>query len=353
MVEALKSDVNHFQHRHRRFCLIKFILILCTIVFFSLSYICFTKATLHLTEDNHTLHISQLLQCPNINQTRIEYGRKHFSQSRVIITGLLRDRESHIPRLKEQLSAITKLFADYAIVIVENDSKDGTRRELINWAKTDSHIHIIGCENQTNSIQSCNLSLPATRIQFHPETKRIEKMVRLRNIYLNYIENHVLLKQFDYTIIEDLDLTSYTYIDGLFTTGFYLYNNSNIDAICSNGIYYNRVLGNAFSYETYFDPYAHKDKDNQNWSMSYNDLWSSVFRKYSCNDNLIPVQSCFSGRSIYRLNSIKGKRYRTYLDQNKEAVCEHVGLHETLNKMYLNSEMIFYVIENNLIENKN
>jgi hypothetical protein len=351
MAEALKSDVNHFYHCHRRFCFIKFILIICTIVFFTLSYVCFTKATLHLIDDNNNNNsIFQLLQCPYINQTRVEYGRKHFSQSRVIICGLLRDRESHIPRLKEQLSTITKFFADYAIVIVENDSKDGTRRELINWAKTDSHIHVIGCENQTNSIKSCNLSLPATKIRFLPETKRIEKMVRLRNIYLNYIDNHVLLNQFDYIIIEDFDLTSYTYINGLFTTGFYLNNDSNIDAICSNGIYYNRVLGNVFSYETYFDPYAHKDKDNQHWSMTYNDLWSSLFRKYSCNENLIPVQSCFSGRSIYRLKSIQGKRYRTYLDQNKQPVCEHVGLHETLNNMYLNSEMIFYILENNLIQ---
>jgi hypothetical protein len=348
MVELWKSEMNHLHHGHRRIYLIKFILIIITITFFQLSYLCFTRATFHLNDDNN-FDVSQLLQCPNINQTKIEYGRKHFSQSRVIICGLLRDRQSHIKRLKEQLNIIAQLFADYAIIIVENDSIDDTRGELINWAKEDQHIHIIGCDNQTNSIHPCNLSLAPTQIQFLPETKRIEKMVRLRNIYLDYIDKHFSLNQFDYVIIEDLDLTSYTYIDGLFSTAFYLNDDLTIDAICSNGMYYNRVFGNRISYETYFDPYAHKDEYNQGWSMAYNDIWSSFFRKYSCDNTLIHVQSCFSGRTIYRYKSIKGKQYRTYLDHNNQAVCEHVGLHETLNKMYLNSEMIFYVVENNVI----
>jgi hypothetical protein len=266
----------------------------------------------------------------------------------VIICGLIRDREAHIKRLKEQLNIITKNFAEYAIVIVENDSKDNTRRELINWAENDKHIHIIGCGNQTNNPHACNLSLAATTIRFIPETNRIEKMVRLRNIYMNYIDNHILLNKFDYVIVEDFDLTTYTYLNGLFSTGYYLNNNLTIDAICSNGIFYNTILKNMISYETYFDPYAHKDQQNQNWSMAYNDLWSTLFRKYSCDDNLIHVQSCFSGRTIYKFKSIKGKRYRTYLDQNNQAICEHVGLHQTLKKMYLNSEMIFYIVENNV-----
>lgn len=347
MSEIIKSNSTRFQSCHRRNYFFKFMLTLFTIMFFTLSYICFTKATFNLTNNN--VDIKDLLQCPKINQTKVRYGREHLSKSRVIICGLIRDRESHIERLKEQLNSITKLFADYAVVIVENDSIDGTRRELINWANIDPHIHIIGCNNQTNNIHSCNLSLAATsRVKFRPETKRIEKMVRLRNIYLDYINEHPLLSQFDYAMVEDFDLTTFTYIDGIYSTGFHLNNDSTIDAVCSNGIYYNQMLGNRITYETYFDPYAHKDQYNQNWSMIYNDIWSSFFRQYSCDDDLIPVQSCFSGRAIYRVKSIKNKHYRTYLDHNNQAVCEHVGLHETLNNMYLNSEMIFYIVENNI-----
>ncbi|CAF0807017.1 unnamed protein product [Rotaria sordida] len=347
MAEKSHYALNCFNYRHQQTCLIKFILSIFIIIFFILSHIFFTKKpTFHLNNSNYIY--SQILQCTNRNKTRIEEGQKYLSQNRVIICGLIRDRETHIKRLKQQLNEITIFFADYAIVIVENDSKDNTRHELINWAKIDKHIHIIDCNNEINSISLCNLSLVATNIKSIPDILRIEKMVQLRNIYMNYIDKHNLLKQFDYVIIEDFDLTTYTYLNGLFSTGFYLKYDSTIDAICSNGIFYNKLFGNMITYETYFDPYAHKDKQNQNWSKIYNDIWSTIFRKYSCNEGLIHVQSCFSGRTIYRYKSIKGKRYRKYIDQYKQAICENIGLHETIKNVYINSEMIFYITKNNI-----
>lgn len=320
------------------------ILLLVILVSVILSYIYFTRTNLR---SSNNIYLPELLNCPSINSLRIEQGRRHFSENRVIICGLIRDRQDHIQRLQEQLQPIGELFADYAIVIVENDSKDNTRKELIEWAETNSHIHVIGCEKQTNSIRPCNLSLAAT-IEHIPELKRIEKMVRLRNLYLDYIDHHPLLKQFEYVVVEDFDLTSLTYLNGLFSTGFHFDHDPTIDAICSNGILHNQYFRNLVSFKTYFDPYAHKDEKNTDWSMSYNELWSSFFRRYSCDENLIPVQSCFSGRTIYRHQSIRDKRYRTYLDRNHQAICEHVGFHEHLSKIYLNSEMIFYILANNL-----
>ena len=329
---------SHIGERCRRIRRVK-LLFLMMIICFILSYLCVIRTKISLID-------SDLLTCPMINPLRIESGRKHFSQTRVIICGLIRSHQSHIKRLEEQLSPLGKLFADYAIVIVENDSKDNTRQELIQWTTRDSHVHIIGCDNQVNTIQSCNLSLPTT-IKHIPEMQRIEKMVRLRNLYLDYIDHHDLLSQYDYVLVEDFDLTSSTYFNGLFSTGFHFDHDPDIDAICSNGILYNQYLGNLLSWKTYFDPYAHKDQANRDWSTTYNELWSSVFRQYSCEENLIPVQSCFSGRTIYRYRSIRGKRYRTYYDRNQQAICEHVGFHENLRKVYLNSEMIFSIFANN------
>lgn len=330
--------------RHRRIHRMKIFLLLVIVISLILSYIYFTHLNLRLS---NSLDLSELVHCPTINPLRIEHGRRHFSKNRVIICGLIRDRQDHIERLQAQLQPIGNLFADYAIVIVENDSKDNTRQKLIQWAETDSHIHVIGCGKQTNSNRPCNLSLPAT-IEHIADLKRIEKMVHLRNLYLDYIDHHSRLNQFEYVIVEDLDLISFTYLNGLFSTGFHFDHDPTIDAICSNGILYNQYLGNLLSVKTYFDPYAHKDQSNANWSINYNEFWSSLFRQYSCDENLIPVQSCFSGRTIYRYQSIRDKRYRTYLDQNHQAICEHVGFHENLSKIYLNSEMIFYILANNL-----
>ncbi|CAF1529435.1 unnamed protein product [Adineta steineri] len=346
-MKVLDSPLNTAERSYRRSCLTTYIISIFTILLFIFYYLCTVRRAGHF--QSSSVYLSRIPECSKINQTRIEHGRKHFSKSRIIICGLIRDRELHIKRLINQLNSLTKLFADYAIVIVEDDSKDHTREKLVEWANINSHIHVIGCGDLVNNIHPCNMSLPATKRSSIPYIDRIEKMVRLRNIYLNYIEKHTLLKQFDYVLVEDFDLTSYTYLNGFFSTGFYFQNDLTIDAICANGQFYKSIFLNLIRYQTYFDPYAHKDKQNQNWTVAYNDMWSSFFRHYSCNDELIPVQSCFSGRTMYRFKSIQGKRYRTYLDQYKQAICEHVGFHETFN-MYLNSEMILYITRNNVIE---
>ncbi|CAF0919310.1 unnamed protein product [Rotaria sordida] len=148
------------------------------------------------------LYLPQSLRCPHKNKTRLEYGRLHLARSRVIICGLIRDREAHISRIRQQIEEITQLFDDYAIVIVENDSKDRTRQQLIAWAqdkKVAGRIHVIGCNNQVNDDRPCNLSLAPTPTNHPPTMSRIEKMVLLRNMYMQYIEDNAQLAQFDHT----------------------------------------------------------------------------------------------------------------------------------------------------------
>ncbi len=341
-------DLESYRHYcHPQPIFICLAVIVCTLLFFLRPHIGFANP-ISLPADD--LYLPQSLQCSFENRTQLEYGRLHFARSRIIICGMIRDREDQIPRLRRQIESITNLFADYAIVIVENDSKDGTRHELIRWAQDKQvagRIHVIGCGNQINDDRLCNLSLAATKPKIGPNMLRIEKMVLLRNIYMKYIENNVQLSKYDYVLVQDFDLWVYTYTDGLLSTGFYLNMDPTIDAICANGILQNGLLKGMIPYKTYFDPYAHKDIQDWNWSTKYKNIWSSLFRQYSCNNGLIPVKSCFSGQTIYRYRSIRGKRYFTYMDSYQEAVCEHVGLHETLNSMYLNSEMIFYIMKNN------
>jgi hypothetical protein len=128
---------------------------------------------------------------------------------------------------------------------------------------------------------------------------------------MKYPEDNTQLTKYEYVLVQDFDLWGYTYTDGLLSIGFYLSTNPTIDVICANGILHNKFLGSIISYKTYFDPYAHKDEHDWNWSIKYNNLWSLLFRRYSCETHLIPVQSCFSGQTIYRFESIKGNRYRT------------------------------------------
>ena len=330
---------------HRQWELLILIAIVICIFVFSLFFprLSYKPALLSVND----LQLPQSLRCPFKNNIRLELGRLHLAQSRIIICALMRDNEKDIPRIREQLKIFTSNFADYVLVIVENDSKDRTRYELLRWAQekeVGGRIHTIGCGYRVNDERPCNLSLTPTPPGHLPDVSRIEKMVHLRNIYMEYIEANFDLGKFEYVMVQDFDLMTYTYTDGLLSTGFHLSMNSTIDAICANGIQSHMILGN----KKYFDAYAHKDEKNMNWSVWHNDLWSTLFRYYPCNSQLEPVQSCFSGRTIYRYRSIMGKRYRTYLDSHKQAICEHVGFHEKLNNVYLNSEMIFFIIKNDI-----
>lgn len=84
----------------------------------------------------------------------------------MIVCGLIRDREEQIPHIRLHIQEVAQIFADYAVVIIENDWKDDTRGALIRWAQEDSiqgRIHVLGCDSQVNDVQSCNLSLAPTR----------------------------------------------------------------------------------------------------------------------------------------------------------------------------------------------
>ncbi|CAF1029889.1 unnamed protein product [Adineta steineri] len=303
-----KTESYLFYYRRRWALLILLIAGVCLFAYSIVPRINFEASKLSATYD---FFLPRSLQCSHKNRTRLESGRLHLARSRVIICGMVRDHEMEIPRIRQQIEEITGLFADYVIIIVENDSKDGTRRELIRWAqdkKVAGRIHVIGCGNKANDDRPCNLSLARTAADHPPDQSRIEKMVQLRNIYMKYIEDNTQLPQYEYILVQDFDLVTYTYIDGFLSTGFHLHTDPTIDAICANGVY-NHVL---FGRKKYVDPYAHKDEQNQNWSVIYNEIWSSFFRLYPCSIDLVPVRSCFSGATFYRYSSMKGKRYHEF-----------------------------------------
>ena len=48
--------------------------------------------------------------------------------------------------LRKQAETVGGLFADYAILVVENDSQDGTRAKLLEWAKENRRVRVLGCD---------------------------------------------------------------------------------------------------------------------------------------------------------------------------------------------------------------
>src|SRR5579885_336563 len=60
-------------------------------------------------------------------------GFTHMRKSKIIIAGLIRDKEYLVNDIKRKLEGLGSYFLDYRILIVENDSKDKTRELLLKW----------------------------------------------------------------------------------------------------------------------------------------------------------------------------------------------------------------------------
>lgn len=293
------------------------------------------------TEDYFNIHPPS-----EFNDTKYHDGYRHMKSSTVVFTGLMRDQAKLISGLKNYLSIITPYFKDYRILIVENDSKDKTRELLLDWAKEDPKVIILGCGI---NVDKCKLSLPSStnhKITF----SRIGKMAMLRNIYNEYIKNN--LSDFDYNIILDMDIFGSAYIDGISDSFYYFEKYPQIDCISCNPKYNHvrRWQINAFYPRyIYYDPFALKLKDPEKVfgktvpPDEWGDTVNNEFKLSHKLDGLLPVISAFAGLSICRISSIikYDAKYNPGTEDN--IICEHVPFFESMKNNYINPKMIYYI----------
>ena len=279
---------------------------------------------------------------------------------RVVICGLLRDKEEQVEYLQRALPRITALFADWALVVVENNSTDGTRDRLLQWQQQDtSHIHVLGWTSDaptaSNNSTADEPPVSMFRTVHHDYTEqRIRKMVALRNTYLAYVSSHLTLATYELLVVMDLDLQSFLYVDGLLSTAHHLHHNPAIAAIAANGQQLTIApltasLLHGFDYQ---DPYAHEDMSNagKNVPQQLDNVRSKFANRFYYGAPLRPVQSAFNGFAMYRMAAVVGKRYSVlYSDNGRYVLCEHVSLHRQLvvdGGMYLNPSMIHVILDN-------
>jgi hypothetical protein len=261
-------------------------------------------------------------------------GRDLMMRSKLVLAGLIRDAAQRVPEMIARLESIGRSFAEYQILIVENDSRDQTRERLVAWKQRNPRVHILGCTDET---LDCVLNLPATR-DHEPWRHRIAKMAYLRNMYLDYIHQH--LRHYDYLMVMDFDIRGHFDLDGLTDSFFHLATFPDIQALGANGI---RWIVNHWAY---YDPFAYLDlTDPPEWrtldDKRSHDLTIFSRPAHSPRDPVYPIQSGFAGAAIYRLSSLGQSRY----DYSRTGyACEHVYFNRGF-KMYLNPAMIFEIRE--------
>ncbi len=266
-------------------------------------------------------------------------GEIEMKNKRVIITSLVRDVADRLPEIKRKAEKVGSLFKDYRILIVENDSKDGTRELLLDWAKANNKVTILGCGY---NVEKCSLPKMPKTIGHGVDRPRIEKMVKLRNIYLDEIKNRYT--DWDYMIMWDLDMISSIYLDGIANTMGWLAKDSTINVVCAYGIYRWGML------TLFYDTYAllHVGEKFHIDDKKIHDIKKGFWQaSYQRGDLPFAVDSCFSGFAIYRTSSILDESVIYDMSGPENLECEHVRLNMKIKgKKVVNPSMINFVLLN-------
>ena len=252
---------------------------------------------------------------------------KKFPHS-IIIAGVVKNCAKYLPKLFERIEGISERFEKSSCLFVENDSKDATRQLLGDWLEKGKRGTLIVYDRLDAAIPQ-----GTARIAF------------ARNRLLDHIEGDALLSQYDYLLSIDMDEVNHELFPEAIASCFE-HPTDSWDALFAN------------QSEIYYDIWALRHA----W-WSPDDCWNNVQRRpafiprqqasrYSVHGRmlcisphmgLIPVDSAFGGAGIYRLEKIRGCRYRG-MTKSKKAVCEHVYFHEQLRKkgakLFINAQMM-------------
>jgi len=283
---------------------------------------------------------------PMINKELVEdmvtRGKVHASNSKIIITSLLRDVEERIPEIKKKVERVGNMFQDYRVFIVENDSTDHTRELLLGWTAQNPKVTILGCGYNSSE---CSLPKSPKTNGHHVDRPRIEKMTRLRNIYLDEIKHqHSPDDGWDYVVMWDLDMLGSVYLDGIQHTMRVMQTNPDINVVCAYGIY--RWGSLILFYDTY--ALLHPGEDFHIDMKTIHDIrkgWWEV--KHSRGDSPFDVDSCFSGFAIYKTDALLSDDVFYDMSPEGNLECEHVRLNKKIKgRKVVNPSMINYVLLN-------
>ena len=245
-------------------------------------------------------------------------GYAAMARSRVAITGLARNLGRVLPLTISRIEALACCFADYRVIVYENDSTDDTPAVLRRWAADNSRVTVT-CADLSDPVN------PGTRCP-----ARAERMAA----YRRRCQEGVLAAcaGFDFAVIADLDILGGWSIDGIAST----FGQADWDFVGSNGFVIRR-RGLAINHLQQYDSWALRF-DTALTPLSTVEAAGHI---YARGEPLVPVTSCFGGLGIYTMDAYAVGRYAT--DD-----IEHATFHRSLvaagrRRLFLNpSQIVVY-----------
>ncbi len=261
---------------------------------------------------------------PVISSCAHEYSRKlavgydRMRRSTVVIAGLARSIASILPATMLRMELLGKTFADYQILVYENDSIDETPVMLRDWAVSNHRVTI---ESETLGAPA---SLPircssrADRMAYY--RARCQAQIRERFGSAGHV------------ILVDTDLEGGWSPDGVAST----FAEEQWDFVGSNGVVFKR-RGWQVNAIAHYDAWAYRE------SLDFKPLSTKYVNKliFQRGQPFIPLPSCFGGLGIYRMDAYLAGEYRG-------GDIEHVSFHRSMreqgfDRTYLNpSQLVVY-----------
>jgi glycosyltransferase involved in cell wall biosynthesis len=236
--------------------------------------------------------------------------------AKVLICGIGRNIKKAVPNTIKSAESLGKQFADYRVIIYENNSKDETKKLLSDWAKKNPKVIFL-----SENIPSLdNLS-------------RTVRLARARNIVL---EKALAPKYDDYEYIVWADLDFRKPWDIKELVHIVLHPDQEWDAVFGYGAYDLfafrspeapigfELIGNAY--------WEQLDEIRKHFDLKPTDPWKKVY-------------SAFGGIAIYKREALRGCRYSGTVTEEMKRVlspaipgvkewnhttCEHIPLHASM-----------------------
>jgi hypothetical protein len=239
----------------------------------------------------------------------VDRGRKRMAESRAVFCGLARDVADVLPDNVRRLAAIGRLFADFGVVVYENDSHDATPDLLAAWQAADERV-VVRSER-----------LGVERFPPLRDLARSAWLARCRNRARALALEH--FGHFEWVIVVDLDLLGWC-PNGIASS----FGGEPFDVMGSNGLSFWRGR------PTYYDAWALRTLDDPE-PLDSRDVQFAFLPRGTPPE---PVRSCFGGLAIYRMQAFRAACYAGH-------DCEHVCLHEAMRaaghgEIFLNPSMI-------------
>ena len=228
-------------------------------------------------------------------------GLRQMGRRRAVICGLARDLAQILPTTIKRIESLGNQFADYRVVVYENDSMDATSSILRRWAR----------ENQRGYVLSESLHDPV-----NPPVRCLQRACRMA-YYRNQHRQFALdrFPDYDYVVVVDMDIEGGWHLDGIANT----FGHDGWDFVGSNGVI---RKSNVFTQLTrQYDAWAYRR------AGSYGKIETRTVNRMSWQrgEPMYPVYSCFGGLGVYRMKAMASCKYGG-------SDCEHVCLHRSMRE---------------------